>query len=693
MNREEIIKQLIPEEIIDHISNNEIRCHCPFHPDNRYSFSINLKTGLFDCQTCEEKGNLQQFITKMSIYHINLTPVNNNNIQAICMFDNEEYTEKPTNLGAIKNRIPNLKIKKYTIKEIQKNIIKGQTLIPAGIKGNTEKNWKGQQIFCMDFDNSEMINKQKVNYSIGSPLHFSIDQMKKYCEDNNIVPTFMYKTFSYTEQQHKYRLVYVFDRPITDITQAKQIVEKLFYIFRDFRPDAKPKNLSSCFLGGKEIVFENNIVYKCEYTDNIDLKNLSIVSSLYDDKGNFAFDKLAQTLLKEHSIIKLDDNLHIYTDGIYVYNTSLIEKLMFKYISIRNTSRQEVLKYLNLFAEEKEESSAYLIPVKNGIVDLKKGQLLDFDKNNYIFKTKINHNFVVPTDENNYKIVTEFFNKISCNNEEIKQLLFEIIGYCLYRKCSFKKIFIILGDGNNGKSPYMKLIMKTIGENNATSLSMQDITENGRFKLAELYGKLVNIADDETETDIVNSGLIKRLSAGGKVNVEKKGKDPFEFYNYAKFVISFNDNVRFNDTSFGFNERLIVVPFNCKILPTDNDYKENFEELLFTEENLEYVLFKSVQAFKKVLENGRFTINEEVNKAKDLYLYDNNHVLQYLSAHPINTQKRTSDTYDLYTKWCIQNGIKPKTSNEFGKELKKLGYESKRIQKANKRDFYYVKMT
>ena len=74
-------------------------------------------------------------------------------------------------------------------------------------------------------------------------------------------------------------------------------------------------------------------------------------------------------------------------------------------------------------------------------------------------------------------------------------------------------------------------------------------------------------------------------------------------------------------------------------------------------------------------------------------VYDNNHVLQYLSAHPINTQKRTSDTYDLYTKWCIQNGIKPKTSNEFGKELKKLGYESKRIQKANKRDFYYVKMT
>ena len=697
MKLEKIIKNIIPEENISHISNNEMRCYCPFHLDTRYSFSINLKTGLYQCNACSAKGNLKTLINEMAIKDLSLTPITSENIKSFCMFDNVEYSHKPTDCWAIKNRIEKLEMKKYSIEEIQKNILKGKTLIPAGIKDNAEKNFKLQQVFCMDFDNSENINGEKVNYTINNPYHISIEKILKYCEQKNCVPTFIYTTFSHTENQHKYRLIYIFEQPIENYKEANLIVSKLFSIFKDFRPDIKTKNLATMFFGGKNIAFYSGIVYKCEFETSrqIEFKDFDNFASFFNEDGKFEFDKFSKFLLNEYSIIKIDKNLHIYENGIYIYNTDLIEKLMFKYIPLKQSLRNEVLKYINLFAEEYQESSQHLIASENGIINLKSGELINFDEKKYIFKSKLSICYTIFDENNleNYKLVEDFFNKISCGNEKIKQLLFEIIGYCLYRSCSFKKIFIIIGDGNNGKSPYMKLINKVVGENNATNLSMEDITENGRFKLAELYGKLVNIADDETETDIVNSGLLKKLSAGGKINVEKKGKDPFEFYNYAKFIVSFNDNVRFNDTSFGFNERLIVVPFNCKILPTDEDYKENFEELLFAKKNLEYVLFKSVQAFKKVLETGRFTINADVKKAKDLYLYDNNPVLQFLSAHPIKNQKRTTDTYDLYKNWCTQNGIKYKTSNEFGKELKKLGYESKRIQKDNKRDFYYVKMT
>lgn len=696
LNLEERIMEVIPKENIHHISNEEMRCYCPLHDDSRYSFSINLRTGNFICNGCGKSGNLNTLITEIQMQEFSLIPTTAENVEAITMFDTHEHTEKPRNIGAIKNRITEeLSVRKYSIQEIQANILKGKTMIPAGIKSDAKNNFVSQQIFCMDFDNSEIIDNNKIDYFVGNPKHISIEQIKVFCKENNIEPTFIYTTFRHSEQQHKYRLVYVFEEPINDFNIANLIVLKLFHIFKDFRPDPMPKNLASMFFGGREIVFDSKIFYKCEYIKDRQrqLTNIASIGMFFNDK-KFCFDRFANNLLAEYSIIKIDNRLHIYQDGIYVDNLELIERKMFDFLPLSDSQRKEVIKYLKLFAEEKKESPAKYIAVGNGVINLQSGELLPFEKGKYIFKNKIPWNYKKPEEitTNEYCIVDNFFDRISCKNEEIKQLLYEIIGYCLYRSCIFKTVFIIIGNGFNGKSPYFKLINSLLGLKNVTNISLSDLTTRP-FRLAELYGKLANISDDETQSNIANTGLIKRLSAGGRESVEKKGQDPFEFQNYAKLLISFNDNVKFADTSFGFNERLLIVPFNAKILKTDNDYKVNFEELLFTKENLEYILYKSIQAFKQVLGSMHFTISQEVKESIKQYLYDNNYVLQFLDSHPITVPQKADAVYSNYKSWCIKNSIKILALNEFGKELKKLGYDKKRIQKGNVREFYYEKKT
>lgn len=42
---------------IAHMGTEEWACHCPFHKDDDPSFSINIKTGLWYCHACGEKGN------------------------------------------------------------------------------------------------------------------------------------------------------------------------------------------------------------------------------------------------------------------------------------------------------------------------------------------------------------------------------------------------------------------------------------------------------------------------------------------------------------------------------------------------------------------------------------------------------------------------------------------------------------
>lgn len=65
-------------------------------------------------------------------------------------------------------------------------------------------------------------------------------------------------------------------------------------------------------------------------------------------------DKFAEYLKNEEHIIKINNILHIYNDGVYTANTTEIEKVMIKYIpGLTKSKRNEVIAYLDLIAEEK----------------------------------------------------------------------------------------------------------------------------------------------------------------------------------------------------------------------------------------------------------------------------------------------------------------------------------------------------
>ena len=50
------------------------------------------------------------------------------------------------------------------------------------------------------------------------------------------------------------------------------------------------------------------------------------------------------------------------------------------------------------------------------------------------------------------------------------------------------------GGGSNGKSSFLKILRSLVGDTNTSSVALKDL--NGRFKTAELFGKLVNLGDD-----------------------------------------------------------------------------------------------------------------------------------------------------------------------------------------------------
>lgn len=281
--------------------------------------------------------------------------------------------------------------------------------------------------------------------------------------------------------------------------------------------------------------------------------------NFYNSQGTFLFDRFSNFLIEKYHIIKIDNQMFIYDDGIYKRGSDKIEGIMIKHIPrLNRQKRSEVLAYIDISIKENTQpSDARYIAFKNGIYDVKTGSLVPLDPK-YVVTNKINWNY----NENAYnELADKTLTAIANFNSDIRHLLEEVIGYCFYRRNELRKAFILTGLKSNGKSTYLSLIQKLLGDENTCSVDLAQLSD--RFKTAELHMKLANIGDDIEDDFIPNPSVFKKAVSGDRLNAEFKGRDPFDFSPYAKQLYSANNIPRIKDKG-AVIDRLIIVPFNNK---------------------------------------------------------------------------------------------------------------------------------
>ena len=152
--------------------------------------------------------------------------------------DNIGYDSKPSKkIGKIKRRTCN----NWNIYDIRiiANLVgnNGHAMVPGHLDGGIkESNFKGIQLFGLDFDNG-----------------VSFYEVKDFCDNNNLPIAFAYRTYSSTETHEKFRVVFAYECLIEDIFVAKVIMAMLHKIFPDC--DQQCKNLDRMFYGGRELIY------------------------------------------------------------------------------------------------------------------------------------------------------------------------------------------------------------------------------------------------------------------------------------------------------------------------------------------------------------------------------------------------------------------------------------------------------
>ena len=391
--------------------------------------------------------------------------------------------------------------------------------------------------------------------------------------------------------------------------------------------------------------------------------------------------KMIQDLFKainnDTQFIAFKDNKQVYNynGGVYQDNgATVIEELV--EILIQESSNISIInevinkvRIANYIDRDSISISPNLLCVQNGLIDVLTGELKPHTHEEIFFsKLPINYN-----PEATCPAINKFLSEVL--HEGNIAVMEEYIGYCLLRKFTHHKILILIGDGANGKTTFINLLINFLGKNNIVGIPLQDLGR--RFKKIELFGKLANIYDDLTDRGLQESGSLKMFYGDSPITAEVKHKQKnVTFWNYAKGIFATNKPPEIiHDDSDAFWRRLITITFPNQFLGTQAD--KNLIETLTTPEELSGLLNLALTGLKRLLSNGVFSYNPSIDDIKHDYIRKSDSVGAFLldcievgGNEPIPK----AVLYPIYCEYCLKYKLPSIGKETFGKKLlQKLG--------------------
>jgi len=255
------------------------------------------------------------------------------------------------------------------------------------------------------------------------------------------------------------------------------------------------------------------------------------------------------------------------------------------------------------------------------------------------------------------------------------KILYEILAYCMLPDYPIHRMFCFIGSGSNGKSCYLRLLRKFIGEYNCCSTEL-DTLMNSRFEVTRLYKKLVCQMGETNFNEISKTSIIKKLTGQDMIGYEYKNKTPFEDLNYAKILISTNNLPVTTDKTLGFYRRWTIIDFPNKF----GEMKDILDDI--PEEEYEILAVKCCLILKDLLDNRKFTGEGSMEDRKEKYEAKSNFLDKFIKEFTeVDEQSyiTVSEFNRKFISWCKENRHREMSESTIGLEMKRQGYLQDRV--------------
>lgn len=386
---------------------------------------------------------------------------------------------------------------------------------------------------------------------------------------------------------------------------------------------------------------------------------------------------LYMAMKAERNILVTDEgNLYIYNEGCYkpLRDNELIALIKDNLpVTLRNRRHWEAVRdeFKTDHADVKEDDfddDENIVPFENGVLNLQDMKLYAHDPK-YLVTRKVNANYLedVTLDEaprfKQYLVdlVDEVDNTSSC--------LLEFFGLALSNVKAWrtKKLLLLVGVGNSGKTVFRQLLINILGEENTISIELKRIQD--RFGTAPLHRKRLAGSGDMEYVTLEDVNILKSLVGGDTLFAEKKFENPFSFrYNGA---LMFNANrkpyFRGDRGKHVYSRFMIVECF--KEVPESKRDPHLLDKLM---EEKDVIASVAMTYLKGLVESDyQYTESETMQIARELYVIENNSLFTFVKECCTlrDGSTRRSRFNEAYNKWCKANHVQSERAREIGKQL------------------------
>lgn len=324
-----------------------------------------------------------------------------------------------------------------------------------------------------------------------------------------------------------------------------------------------------------------------------------------------------------------------------------------------------------------------VIGAKNGIIDLKTGELLPHDREAYLTKQcPVIYNPDAPEP----KLWLRFLSDIFGGDPYMLDYIQKCVGYSLTGSTSEQCAFFLFGTGRNGKSTFLEIVRGILGDY-ATNIQPQTIMVNPKSgnapssDIARLKGARLVTSVEPNEGMRLDEGLLKQLTGDDVVTARKMFSEEFEFKPEFKLWMATNHKPLIRGTDTGIWRRIHLIPFEVQI-PLDR-----------VDKKLKYKLVKESEGILKWAvqgcirwQNEGLTMPQKVLDAVREYQHEMDVISAFLDACCIKEgEVKASRLYAVYAKWAEEHNEYLMSSTKFGTEMAKRD----KIGRKKKMDGWY----
>ncbi|QXE28564.1 DNA primase family protein [Microbacterium paraoxydans] len=420
---------------------------------------------------------------------------------------------------------------------------------------------------------------------------------------------------------------------------------------------------------------------------------MSAPSFLDAETGKFDATLLADYIAAEPTRLGrgVEGDLYEYREGVYVRDENVVTKRVAKALGAKFSTTvlgQVQAHLLNIDLPEvglPDLPRGYLdyIVLENGIYWWQEDRLTEHNEMlGALTKLPIAYDpIAIP------HTFLEWLQQVLGEDPELHRHMWEVLGYLLMTGNPLQKIFLLYGEGGNGKGTMLRVIRYLLGRANYSSISMHQLVDD-RFATSGLYGKTANISGDLSSRFLSDPQILKEITGGDSISASRKFGHSFEFVPYAVPIFASNEFFRTSDNSIGWRRRWEVIDFVQKV-----DGSGPFDEqLLF--DDAPGIFRYAMEGLRRLMQRGKFAPPQAAQEATTrlhdaadpLMLWLDEDEAVFLGPEHMSP---TADVYRKYSGWCRRNGYSPLASGPFGLRLKQMGITRTRPRVGSSRTWHY----